>query len=68
MWKEEEQGNERVSMNRLDEALESGAKSLAVACPFCMLMLNDAAVSSGADIRIQDIVEIVAEGINDGSE
>jgi Fe-S oxidoreductase len=68
MWKEEEQGNERVSMNRLNEAIESGAESLAVACPFCMLMLNDVAVTSGTDIRIQDIVEIVAEGLDNGSE
>jgi hypothetical protein len=33
-----------------------------------MLMLNDVAVTSGTDIRIQDIVEIVAEGLDNGSE
>lgn len=68
MWKEEEDGVERVSMNRLNEAIESGAETLTVACPFCMVMLNDVAVTSGADIRIQDIVEIVAEGLDNGRE
>jgi Fe-S oxidoreductase len=68
MWKEEENGVERVSMNRLNEAIESGAETLTVACPFCMVMLNDVAVTSGADIRIQDIVEIVAEGLDNGRE
>ena len=62
MWKEEEQGDERVSANRLREAVDSGADTLAVACPFCMIMLNDAANASGDLIKVQDIVEILAEG------
>lgn len=68
MWKEEEQGEERVSLNRLNEVIDSGAKSLTVACPFCMVMLNDAASTSGVDIRIKDIAEIVAEGLDNGHE
>ena len=42
MWKEEEPGDEAVSVNRLREALATGAQTVAVACPFCLTMLADA--------------------------
>jgi len=68
MWKEEEQGDERVSANRLREAVDSGADTLAVGCPFCMIMLNDAANASGDSIKVQDIVEILAESFEAGEK
>jgi Fe-S oxidoreductase len=68
MWKEEEQGDERVSANRLREAVDSGADTLAVGCPFCMIMLNDAANASGDSIKVQDIVEILAESSEAGEK
>jgi Fe-S oxidoreductase len=58
MWKEEEHGEERVSVNRLREAQATGKDTLAVGCPFCMIMLTDAA---GDDLQVRDLVEIVAE-------
>lgn len=58
MWKEEEHGLERVSANRIREALETGASTLAVGCPFCMIMLTDAANDS---MQVRDLVEIIAE-------
>lgn len=61
MWKEEEHGTSRVNKVRLDEAIASGADTLAVACPFCMVMLNDAAKAGGDVIKVMDIAEIVAE-------
>jgi Fe-S oxidoreductase len=61
MWKEEEEGFERISENRLNEVITSGVEELAVGCPFCMIMFDDAVKSSGADIKIRDVVEIVAE-------
>ena len=64
LGKEEEEGAERVSMNRLKEAKQSGVETLAVACPFCMIMLNDAATTSGEGIRVKDIVEIVADKVD----
>ncbi len=64
MWKEEEEGIERISENRLNEAISSGVEELAVGCPFCMIMFDDAASTLGAEIRIQDIAEIVAEKLN----
>ena len=61
MWKEEEEGQERVSTNRLQEAEGTGAKTLAVGCPFCMVMLTDAQKAADSQIEIQDVAEIVAD-------
>jgi Fe-S oxidoreductase len=61
MWKEEEQGTQRVSDQRLQEAVASGATTLAVGCPFCMIRLSDAARSAGDPLAVRDVAEIVAE-------
>jgi len=61
MWKEEEKGRERVSAARLREATETGAETLAVGCPFCMIMLSDAARDAGDRIQVRDVVEILAD-------
>lgn len=64
MWKEEEEGRERVSADRLREARNAGVETLAVGCPFCMIMLNDAARQEGDDIAVRDVAEIVAERLD----
>jgi Fe-S oxidoreductase len=61
MWKEEEHGVEGVNQNRLREAIETGAETLAVGCPFCMVMLTDASKSVDRPIEVKDIAEIVVE-------
>jgi Fe-S oxidoreductase len=68
MWKEEEHGEERVSVNRMREARETSASSLAVGCPFCLIMLGDAAnaVSDAPDVR--DVAEIIAERLDQRSK
>ena len=63
MWKEEEHGAERVSQNRLREAIAAGRDTVAVACPFCMIMLTDAATGEKAEIKIKDVAEVVAESL-----
>ena len=60
MWKEEEPGQERVSANRFHEAMATGKDTLAVGCPFCMIMLADAAKTLGSDMQVKDVAEIVA--------
>jgi Fe-S oxidoreductase len=62
MWKEEAEGNVRVSTERFKEAQETNADILAVGCPFCMVMLNDAKNETGSDLEILDIAEIVVKG------
>jgi Fe-S oxidoreductase len=60
MWKEEEHGVERVNANRMKEAIATGADTLAVGCPFCMVMLTDAKKDAGSEIEVLDVAEIVA--------
>ncbi|MBC8497234.1 MAG: hypothetical protein H8D37_06190 [Chloroflexi bacterium] len=67
MWKEEEHGNETINANRFREAQETEAEILAVGCPFCMMMLNDAAKDANATrgrssstMQVLDVAEIVA--------
>jgi Fe-S oxidoreductase len=61
MWKEEEHGDERVNQRRLRQAQATGANVLAVGCPFCLIMLGDAASQSGDTIAVRDVVEVVAD-------
>jgi Fe-S oxidoreductase len=61
MWKEEEPGNMRVSEARYKEAKETGAATVAVGCPFCMTMLNDASKADGGALQVKDVAELVAE-------
>ena len=61
MWKEEQHGWEHVSANRFREAEATGANTLAVACPFCMIMLTDAQKTANSEMQIRDIAELIAE-------
>jgi Fe-S oxidoreductase len=63
MWKEEEEGRERVSANRFREAQNTGADTLAVGCPFCMIMLEDIHKGSQTEMQLRDIAEIVEQSI-----
>ena len=63
MWKEEEHGQERVSANRFREAAETGATTLAVSCPFCMVMLTDAKKDANSQVEIKDVAELIAENL-----
>jgi Fe-S oxidoreductase len=63
MWKEEEHGQERVSANRFKEAVQTGATTVAVGCPFCMTMLNDARKDANSEVQVLDMAEIVAAAI-----
>ncbi len=64
MFMEEE--GPRVNENRTQEALDTGAAAVAVACPFCNIMLTDGMKAKGKDedIRVVDISELVAERID----
>jgi Fe-S oxidoreductase len=63
MWKEEAQGNERINANRFQEAQDTGIEMLAVGCPFCMIMLNDAKNDTSNDMEILDIAEIIVNSL-----
>lgn len=55
----EEQGS-RINQQRAGEAMETNADTIAVACPFCLLMLTDGLKKHTEETKIFDIAEIVA--------
>ena len=62
-WKEEEPGERKVSSERYQEAASTGAETVAVGCPFCMRMFEDARAESGGGPQVADIAEIIADGL-----
>jgi len=66
MFMEEHEG-ERVNVNRTDEIIATGVSAVAVACPFCNIMLTDGMKQRNVDDKIQvlDVAELVAQSIPD---
>jgi Fe-S oxidoreductase len=60
MWMEEDP-QQRVSTERAREALATGAKTVAVGCPFCLTMMTDGVAAQGSEARVLDVAEILAE-------
>lgn len=59
MWMEDPP-SQRPSDRRMRELLETGAKTVAVACPFCRIMLDAARSTMGdAEVELVDIVSLV---------
>jgi len=61
----EEKRGSRISHNRLNEALDTGAEGVAVACPFCVTMFEDGVRGLNVEERfaVKDIAEIVADAL-----
>jgi Fe-S oxidoreductase len=66
MFMEETEG-ERVNLNRTDEIIAAEVGAVAVACPFCNIMLTDGMKQRNVDDKIQvlDVAELVAASIPD---
>jgi len=66
MFKEPEPGRVEINLERTEEALSTGAKTIASACPFCMTMLSDGVKNKDkeSEVQVKDIAEIVAETMN----
>lgn len=60
MWMEEPPA-QRVSGERAQEALGTGARTVAVGCPFCLTMMSDGVASRDAEVRVRDVAELLAE-------
>ncbi|MGE5819800.1 MAG: heterodisulfide reductase-related iron-sulfur binding cluster, partial [Deltaproteobacteria bacterium] len=60
MWIEEP-SDKRVNSKRVEHAFETGANILAVACPFCMTMLEDGvkARTGERELKVMDIAELL---------
>ncbi|MGB1286580.1 MAG: (Fe-S)-binding protein, partial [Aggregatilineales bacterium] len=62
-WKEEEHGDKAVNLERYEEAMETGAETLAVGCPFCMQMFETAKSEKPDGPVVRDIAEMIAESL-----
>ncbi|HEY2948360.1 MAG TPA: (Fe-S)-binding protein [Micromonosporaceae bacterium] len=58
MWMEERIGK-RINVERVEEALATGATTIAVGCPFCSIMLGDGVTGKQASGETGDEVEVV---------
>jgi Fe-S oxidoreductase len=67
MWMEE-QNKDRVNVKRTLQLLDTGATTIASACPFCMTMLKDGVKSQSKEdeIRNLDVAELLAEACGVG--
>ena len=65
MFKEEEPGQTRVNWDRANEAIDTGSKIVAAACPFCNTMLTDGvkAAEKEAEVFVMDVAELVAQSL-----
>jgi len=62
MWMEEKIGT-RINLNRVDEAIDTGAKEVAVACPFCRIMVGDGMVARQSDVEVLDVAQILLRNV-----
>lgn len=62
MFKEPEKGRKDINVERTEEALATGATTIAVACPFCMTMMSDGVKAKNRenDVQVKDLAELIA--------
>ena len=62
MWMEEKLGT-RINLNRVDEAIDTGAQEVAVACPFCRIMVGDGMVARQSDVEVLDVAQVLLRSV-----
>ncbi|MCX4469126.1 (Fe-S)-binding protein [Micromonospora sp. NBC_01655] len=64
MWMEEKIGK-RINVDRVEEAMSTGAKTIAVGCPFCSTMLNDGVNGKGAgeQVEVVDVASVLLRSV-----
>jgi hypothetical protein len=70
MWMEERIGK-RVNLERVDEALGTGAPTIATGCPFCRVMLSDGLTQRqgedrGTGVEILDVSQLLLAAVTRG--
>jgi len=66
MWMEESEGR-KINIERVTEAVETGADEVAVACPFCYIMMDDGIKELGKDenVRVRDVSLILLDNLKE---
>jgi Fe-S oxidoreductase len=62
MWLEEHLGK-RINVERTEEAISTGADTMGVACPYCLIMLDDGAKAKGERITVLDVAQLVSKSL-----
>jgi Fe-S oxidoreductase len=68
MWMEERIGK-RINVARTDEALGTGADVISTACPYCLIMLDDATKGRQAEgaapesVRVMDVAQVLEQSL-----
>lgn len=65
MFKEDEPGDKRINIERVEEALETGASIVAANCPFCLTMMKDGVTAANKEdqVMVLDISEMIVQGL-----
>lgn len=65
MFKEPEKGKKDVNIERIEDALSTGAETIAVACPFCMVMMTDGVKNKEKEdtVRVFDLAELLEQSL-----
>ncbi|MGH2658687.1 MAG: (Fe-S)-binding protein [Actinomycetota bacterium] len=64
MWMEERIGK-RINEERMDEAASTGADTVGVACPYCLVMLDDGGRTRGDGVRVEDVAQVLARAVGE---
>jgi Fe-S oxidoreductase len=59
-------GKRGVNAIRLEQLMQEKPQTLALACPFCMVMFEDAAKNAGVDEQLarKDMAELLLESLD----
>ena len=63
MFKDAESGKKEINIERIEEALATGADTIAVGCPFCMTMMTDGVKNKEREdsVKVYDLAELIAQ-------
>lgn len=64
----EEKIGTRISHQRAQEAIGTGAQVIATACPFCTTMLSDGAAAQGSDVEVRDVATLMLDAVKRGQQ
>jgi heterodisulfide reductase subunit D len=61
MFKEDEPGDKRINMERVEEALDTKADIIAANCPFCLTMMQDGVKGKDKQdhVMVYDLAELI---------